>query len=99
MLFRVFPGQQLEEDDLSAAPKMRWPIFPKWGWTPDKTSKLEAQDIKVVVPAPERLKTGSATRLRRDCDLQLDRKYLCRWCSSGHMSLRCVSMLPGGQAT
>jgi len=47
MLLRFVPGQQLEEDDVSAATKTRWPIFPKWGWTPDTTSKLEAQDIKI----------------------------------------------------
>jgi hypothetical protein len=47
MLLRFVPGQQLEEDDVSAATKTRWPVFAKWGWTPDTTSKLEAQDIKV----------------------------------------------------
>ena len=47
MLFKVFPGQQLEEDDVSAAAKTRWPVFARWQWTPDKTAKLESNDIKV----------------------------------------------------
>ena len=50
MLFRVVPGQQLGEiDDVSAAQKTRWPLFHKWSWTPDASSKLEAQDIKVCL--------------------------------------------------
>jgi hypothetical protein len=48
MLFRIFPGQQLEEDDVSAADKTRWPTFAKWQWTPDTTAMLENQDIKVT---------------------------------------------------
>ena len=47
MLFRIFPGQQLEEFDESAAAKTRWPMFPRWEYTPDTTAKLEAQNIKV----------------------------------------------------
>ena len=50
MLFRVFPGQALEEDDTGAittATKVRWPLWPKWGWTADTTEKLEQADLKV----------------------------------------------------
>jgi hypothetical protein len=46
---RIFPGQQLEEDDASAAAKTRWPMFPRWEYTPDTTAKLEAQNIKVDI--------------------------------------------------
>lgn len=48
MLLRIFSGQQLEEDDVSAAEKApRFSLFNKWQWTPDTTAKLEQHDIKV----------------------------------------------------
>ena len=43
-MFKLASFQKLEEDDVSNSTKMRWPMFPKWYWTPaDSTEHLEKE--------------------------------------------------------
>ena len=74
MLFRIFSGQQLEEDDVSAADKApRFSFFNKWQWTPDTTAKLEQQDIKVHHLFSLAARVLMACTARTALDPQVDR--------------------------
>ena len=47
-MFKLASFQKLEEDDVSNATKMRWPMFPKWYWTPeDSTEHLEKSGMPI----------------------------------------------------